>query len=169
MKDSLKALVGTVAPTIATALGGPLAGAAVSALSNAIFGTEGKSVKDIEKALTSSSSPETLLALKKADLEFETKMAELGVDLERIAQEDRASARQREEKVGGYSVPLMAFFILFCFFGAVGITLLGYSQIESALAGTLIGFLAAKAEQVVSYYFGSSAGSVAKNKMLEKR
>ena len=43
---------------------------------------------------------------------------------------------------------------------------MGYSHIESAMAGTLVGYLSAKAEQVVAFYFGSSAGSQKKDEML---
>ena len=44
-------LIGSVAPTIATALGGPVAGMAVKALSGALFGHEDATSDDIKTAL----------------------------------------------------------------------------------------------------------------------
>jgi len=38
--------------------------------------------------------------------------------------------------------------------------------VEAAFAGTLIGYLAANAQQVISYYFGSSAGSDRKTELM---
>jgi hypothetical protein len=36
------------------------------------------------------------------------------------------------------------------------------------MVGTLIGYASAKADQVVSYYFGSSAGSDRKNVLIDR-
>jgi xanthosine utilization system XapX-like protein len=63
-------------------------------------------------------------------------------------------------------VPTLAIIIVVSFIGITIGTLMGYSHIESAMAGTLIGYLSAKAEQVVSFYFGSSNGSQAKDQMI---
>ena len=40
-------------------------------------------------------------------------------------------------------------------------------SVDSALAGTVIGYLSAKAEQVLTYYFGSTIGSKMKTRMLD--
>ena len=37
-----------------------------------------------------------------------------------------------------------------------------------AVIGTLIGYVSAKAEQVIAYYFGSSAGSKAKTDIMAR-
>ena len=47
--------------------------------------------------------------------------------------------------------------------------LFGEITAESAIAGTVIGYLSAKAEQVTAYYFGSSAGSKAKTDLMARR
>ena len=50
-------------------------------------------------------TPEQLLALKQAEQDFAVKMRELDIDLERIANEDRSSARNRatsSSKLNGF-------------------------------------------------------------------
>ena len=54
MKD-WKDLIAAVAPTIATALGGPMAGFAVRTLSNTLLGHENGSEADIVQAINVSS------------------------------------------------------------------------------------------------------------------
>lgn len=90
-----KAIIGTVAPWIGTALGGPLGGMAVEAAANA-FGLSEKTTDAVKQAL-SGATPEQMLALKQADQAFSLQMQALGfkqvADLEAIAAGDRKDAR----------------------------------------------------------------------------
>jgi hypothetical protein len=56
--------------------------------------------------------------------------------------------------------------ILCGFFFIVSFVLLGYAHSEDPLIGAVVGYVSAKAEQVVSYYFGSSSGSMRKTELL---
>lgn len=168
MRNAAKSLLRTVAPALGTAVGGPMGGVAARAISEQLLGKPDASENEIERALLGA-SPEQLAELKKVEADFKAQMKQLDVDLERIAADDRASARQREASVGGFAVPAIAAIVIVGFFAAVFASLLGFAQVESAMAGTLVGFVAAKAEQVVSYYFGSSAGSAQKNDLLRQR
>ena len=94
-----KDIVSTVAPAIATALGGPLAGLGVAAVGKALGLGDGAGEEDVAAAVLKA-SPEQLLSVKKAELEFTARMKELDVDLERIAVADRQSARRREAATG---------------------------------------------------------------------
>ena len=176
-----KDIVKSVAPSIATALGGPLAGAAVSAASNALLGEDetaklqgnpNKLKKALEAAVLSG-SPEVLLKLKEADHAFETKMAELGVDLENVHAGDRDSARKREMNVGGYAAPVLGslviigFLAMACYVIAIGLPEKS-APAAYGMVGTVVGYVSAKADQVISYYFGSSSSSANKNKSIEK-
>jgi len=73
-------LLGQLAPTIATALGGPLAGLATKTLSNVLLGTEDGSEADIAKAMQSA-TPDQLAAIKQIDADFKVRMQELEIDL----------------------------------------------------------------------------------------
>lgn len=85
-----------------------------------------------------------------------------------LAVQDRDSARSREIGVRDHTNKILAFVIVGAFVCLVASTLLGYAKVESALAGTLVGYLSAKAEQVLNYYFGSSAGSAQKTELLAR-
>jgi hypothetical protein len=63
-------------------------------------------------------------------------------------------------------VPSLAIIIIAAFVAVTIGTIMGYAKIESAMAGTLIGYLSAKAELVLSFYFGSSADSEKKSEMI---
>jgi hypothetical protein len=167
-----KSIVGTVAPTIATALGGPLAGLATKALVGVFGLAEGASEEEIAKAVAGA-TPEQLLALKKEDNAFAIRMRELDVDLERIAEGSKDSARKREMTVGGWANPVLASIIVAGFLITAFMVLGGFVEglkdpITASLAGTVIGYVSAKADQVVAYYFGSTKASQQKDATISK-
>lgn len=161
-------IIKTVAPWIATALGGPLGGMAVTAAADAL-GLGDKTTDAIKQAI-SGATPEQMLALKQADQAFALQMQELGfkqvTDLESLAVEDRGSARAREIAVKDNTNKVLAACIVGGFIVTVMATLMGWTKAESVLAGTLIGYLSAKADQVLSYYFGSNKDSARKTELI---
>jgi hypothetical protein len=165
LSDTLKKIVGHVAPfapVVATALGGPGAGAAVRFLSGKLLGKDSGTEDEIAAALAGA-TPEQLLALKSADYDFE-------LEQERIHQRDRDSAREREKSTGDVWTPrVLAGVVIVGFFAAVGFVFsgkVGLTGEQGMLVGTLVGYVSAKADQVISYYFGSSAGSKDKTNAL---
>ena len=63
---------------------------------------------------------------------------------------------------------VLAYLVVGAFIGVIIGVLSGWGKADSVLAGTLIGYLSAKAEQVIAYYFGSSSGSAEKTRLLAK-
>ena len=167
--DQLLNLVRTVAPTIATALGGPLAGMATRAISEALLGKPDGSEQEL-LAAGALATPEQLLALKKAEHDFAIKMRELEIDLERISNEDRDSARNREIKTKDWTPKLLAGGITFGYFGVLfymltnGLPTTGGSEAMLVMLGTL----GTAWGGVVAYYFGSSAGSKEKTDTINR-
>lgn len=170
-----KTLVKSIAPTIGTALGGPLGGVAGLALSRAL-GRDEAAAKD-DNALAAAvqeANPDQLLALKKADQDFAVQMQKLGFEnveaLEAIAASDRASAREREIRTQDWTPKALAIAITLGFFG-----LLAYLCKREPPPGSrdilniLLGSLGAAWLAVVSYYFGSSAGSARKDELMGGR
>lgn len=168
MSANWKQVLGTVAPALATALGGPLAGVATQALSGALLGRADGTEEDVATAVLTGGT-EALAKLRDADNQFAVRMRELEIDLERVHQADRASARDREKTTGDHwTLRVLATIVVGAFVAVVWAVLFGGTAIDGALAGTLIGYLSAKADQVLSYFFGSSLGSKEKTAALTK-
>lgn len=161
MPINWKSTVGAVAPTIATALGGPLAGLAVKAIAG-IFGL-GEEPTDAQlSAAVSGATPDQLLALKKADQDFAVHMRELDVDLERISADDRNSARQREIAVRDWVPGVLGVLTVTGYF--VVLTLMAWGLVKDNVTKSeafliMLGGLIAMTKDIYSYFFGSSAGS----------
>jgi hypothetical protein len=170
-KIDWKKIVGAVAPTLATALGGPLAGIAVKTIATQVLGKSDASEDEVEAAILGA-DPQTLIRLKEVELEFKATMVNAGIKLEEIASSDRASARDREVKAQDSWTPrVLATVIVGGFLWCVYAVLSGYisdlkDPMIATLVGTMIGYTSAKADQIVSYYFGSSASSKAKDETI---
>lgn len=163
--DGAKQVLGVVAPGLATAVGGPLAGAATRAILSAL-GLDPESAPEVAAQAVKNATPEQLLALKQADQAFAVQMRQLDISVDKMSYDDTASARAREMAVRDVTPRAMGSVTLLAFFAATGAVLLGYAHADTVLAGTLIGYMSAKAEQVLAYYFGSSAGSQSKDMLL---
>lgn len=162
-------LVRTVAPSIASAVGGPLAGMATRAISEALLGKPDGTEEELAQAVPNA-TPEQLLALKKAEQDFIVRMRELDIDIERLSNEDRASARDREVKTRDITPRLLAAAITVGYFSVLfwmlnhGLPSNGGSEAMLVMLGTL----GTAWGGIVAYYFGSSAGSREKNDTISK-
>lgn len=161
-----KNLVRSVAPTIAQALGGPLAGMAVQAVSDAVLGKPDGTDEEIASAL-STANPETLLSLKKADQDFKVKMKELDIDLERLAYEDVKDARAREIAIKDKMPAVLAIMLLIMFGGVmVALFCVPIPTENEATIYTMIGTLGTLMIAACAYYHGTTKASSMKNAAL---
>jgi len=160
--ETLLNLLKGLAPAVATAVGGPLGGLAISAIADK-FGVS-DSVEAVAKAIA-------------GDPEAATKLAELDLRQFQAESADRDSARQRESAVaaaGGHPlsqlvVPILALGTVSMTFVFIGILL--FKVIDTAQQQLVIfalGYATAAAQQVLSYYFGSSKSSQDKTVAMQK-
>ena len=162
--EQLLNIVRTVAPTIATAMGGPLAGMAIRTLSETLLGKPDGTEAELAAA-AAAATPDQLLALKNAENNFKLEMKKLDVDLERISAGDRDSARHMMVQTRDWTPRALAGVITVGFFGVLmymlmfGLPAAGGGEAMLVMLGTLGTAWGA----VVSFYFGSSAGSRAKD------
>lgn len=168
--SKVKSAIGTVAPWIAGTLGTPVAGVAVKAICDLFGLNSSTATPDDVTAALAGATPEQLLALKQADQKHQEFMVQIGYDhldkLAAIDAGDRDSARKREMTVQDWTPRILAYTIVIAFVVMVAATLGGLSKVDSVLAGTLVGYLSAKCEQVIAYYFGSSRGSDRKTELM---
>ncbi|MEQ9518642.1 MAG: hypothetical protein RLN89_04300 [Parvibaculum sp.] len=166
-----KKIVATVAPGLATALGGPMAGVAVRGIATALWGeaqigSAPIDVTAIEQAVLTA-SPEDLRKLKQAEFVFQRQMKELEVDLVRLAAGDRASARERQAKTGDKMPGFIASAALAGFFGIL--TAMIFAELpegSQAPLNVMLGALGSLVVAIGNFYFGSSAGSSAKTTLI---
>lgn len=158
----------SVAPTIATVLGGPLAGMAVQAIGSAMGMSDATGERINEVLQSGNMTGEQVAALKKAELELKAKLAELQIKPEEIAAQDRQSAR---EMAKANMLPQMVLSTIY----SIGYFALLYQFVTGEivipmqnkdLLGPLVGVMTAAQVQIMNFWFGSSAGSTSKNSML---
>lgn len=152
MKALLKNIVGAVAPTLGTALGGPMGGMAANMISE-VLGVP-NNPKAIEKGLAEA-TPEQMLQLKKAEQDFELKMKELEVDVFAMETADIQDARGKFSK--DWTARIMGISVVGGFMGYIFlVTLQPPEQNSEALINLVLGYLGGLASAVISFYFGAS-------------
>jgi hypothetical protein len=173
--SKVKSAIGQIAPWIAGSFGTPAMGVAVSGLCS-ILGLDSKNATpDSISAAMAGATPEQLLALKQSDLKHQEFMAQLGYDsLTKLAQatvDDRTSARLREVQTKDSTTPRVLAALSIIAFGCLLYYVSNGSTPNQAMHDTfmlLTGAAVALVKDVYGYYFGSSAGSQAKDETISK-
>ena len=169
MLEGLKKVVGTVAPFLGSMIGGPFGGAVGVMLGKALLGNENATEDEIALAL-GKATPEQLVKLRGIDADYKAKMAQLGIDEQKIHALDRASARDMGVKSGTNIPAVLAVFLTLGFFGILLCLMFTHIQAESRqIINIMLGSLGTAWISVITYYFGSSVGSHEKTKLLDKR
>ena len=154
-----------IAPTIATAMGGPLAGMAVSAISKAI-GVDESKVGDLIK--DNKLTAEQIAQVKIAEIELQKQAQELGLNFAKLEVDDRKSAREMQATTRSIVPPALAAIVTVGFFGILVMMLLGKVDSNNPAILMMLGSLGTAWTGIIAYYFGSSAGSQAKTDLLSK-
>jgi hypothetical protein len=176
--DAALNVVKTLAPTIATVIGGPLAGGAVVALES-VFGITPKpdaSTDDRQASLAaaiSGATPEQLAAMRKADQDYALAMAQAGFKntetLASLKVQDTVSARDMQA-ANKSPVPAWLTFVITCgFFGLlIGLFCAPVPEASKALIYSATGTLGTVWLVVVHFWFGSTSDTGQVNDLLAK-
>lgn len=179
-----------VAPILATAAGGPLAGGVVKILTDQILGSEasGDPVQDeatLAGILAGGVTPELRAKIIEGEALFRSEALKAGVrereidaEVEKAYLLDVADARKSGNSADLMilgSVILTAWAVLtagtlWALFslatGGIRITDAGLAATVFTLVGSLTGYITNAAQQVLSYFYGSSRGSAIKTDAL---
>lgn len=155
--DILKSL----APTVASALGGPLAGAAVTALGG-IFGLSNATQDKIADVISNGQmTPEQVARLRELELQFTSDERERGFKYAELEFRDRDSARQMQVATRSYTPEILSWLII-----TATLVLEGYvltqgipPQVSDIVAGRVLGTLDTAFVTVLSFWLGTSYGS----------
>ena len=152
-----------IAPTIASALGGPLAGIAVTALCKAMNLNEHEVNGIIQ---TGKLSADQIAQVKLAELDIQRQAQELGLDFAKLEVADSISARNMEMTTQSHIPAILAAITTIGFFGIL--TLLFFNKVDPTNNALMImlGSLGTAWTGVISFYFGSSHGSQIKDQMI---
>ena len=162
MADSWIDTVAKLAPTVASCLGSPVAGMAVSALESAM----GISGDDIQKTIESGKlTGDQVAAIQQAEIQIKARAQELGLDFAKLTNEDRASARLMQVNVKSWVPPFLAVVVTMGFFGILVGMMTHTFQTSDALM-LMLGSLGTAWTGIIAFYFGSSASSQNKDHLL---
>ena len=154
----------TLAPTIASCLGGPLAGMAVEAVSKSL-GIDPNAVQDTINS--GKLTADQIASIQSAEIALKAKAQEMSLDFEQLAVQDRKSARDMQTTTKSFIPPLLALIITIGFFGILVGMMTGKVTSSDALM-LLLGSLGTAWTGVISFYFGSSASSQNKDTLLHQ-
>lgn len=170
MAAKWKKLLGAIAPTIGTALGGPLGGLAVSVAAEALGLEPGASERDLKQAVEAM-TPEQYSKLHEADMAYKTRLAELEVEEEKVHAGDRASARSMRLNSGRWTADFIAASVVVGFFGVFGLMFFygeAISENSKELLYIMAGGVVSQMSMISQFFFGSSRGSKSKTDIMSK-
>ena len=155
--NDLIGLLKSVAPALATAVAGPLGGAAVTAIASKLGVSD--SVEEVAKAIA-------------GDPAAAQKLQELELEYAKLAQENTANARAMQiaalQQADAFSKRFVAY--LSAFWSIMAVTYIGFVTFTAIpesnvrFVDTILGFLLGTVvATVLNFWLGSSAGSRAKD------
>jgi hypothetical protein len=149
-------LLKSLAPTVAEAAGGPLAGMAIKMVASKI-GAPDASAEKIEEILET--QPEKAMLVKQADREFQDRIREMEIDLESFKAEvdDRKDARNKFS-----DDPTPKIFAMFALLGFLAYVFLVTIQPPDAnddgVVNLILGYLGGLVSGISAFFFGGSNG-----------
>jgi len=180
-KDIGRSLISQGAPLLGGLLGGP-AGATAGKLVAGLFGVDPESPEEVMNAIQG--DPEAIAKIRELEMQHKFKLQELQLEETQAFLKDIDSARSREASIVAATgekdrdlyilayIVVGAFFLLTAYlaYGAMNPGTGGESSLgKDPLIMMIVGGLISGFTQVLSYFFGSSQGSAAKNKFFSAK
>lgn len=148
-----------VAPTVASALGGPLAGVAVTAIGE-LFGMTEPTQDKIKSLIENGQMTGQQIAdLRTLELKLKAEEQERGFRYAELEEKNTADARAMRTATGSMFPELLSGLITVGFFGILGWMMYQPSAIDSQPLLIMLGSLGAAFGAVINFWLGSNKGS----------
>lgn len=168
---SWKDTLAKVAPTVASALGGPLAGAAVTAIGE-LLGLSDPTKDKIQDAIESGKlTGEQIVALKKLELDFQNEERERGFKYADLEVKDRESARNMMVASQAKTPAVLTWVIVLIVLLLEGALMFGAKPdgVSEIVLGRILGTLDTSLGMVLAFWFGTSYGSSRKTDLMAQK
>jgi len=159
----------TVAPTVASALFGPMGAVAVASVGELLGLSDATKDKISEIIQSGQVTPEQLGKLKELELEYQNNEKERGFRYAELSFKDRDSARQASVSGGTQKMLFWLSLVLLVLTIGTEIAVLFYGYPDKTpeiIVGRVLGLMDAVAMLVLSYWYGTTNGSAIKNELL---
>lgn len=160
--DTLKA----IAPTVATALGGPLAGAAVSAIGS-VLGVDNPTKDTIATLFKDGQlTQEQLGKIRELELKYQADERERGFKYAELEYKNQDSARQMQIATHSRMPAVLTIMVTLGFFGILTLLFFHPELKGNEIVMMMVGQLSAVWAGCVAFYTGTTFGSANKNALL---
>ena len=161
-----QAMLKTLAPTLASAVLGPLGGIAVAAIGSAI-GVDAPTQDKIAKAFTAGQlTPEAIERLKTLELDYQNQEKERGFKYADLAFKDVDSARQMQIATNSKMPAVLTVLVTLGFFGVLSLLFFHPELKGNEIVMVMVGQLSAVWAGCVAFYTGTTFSSGNKNALL---
>lgn len=167
-----KEVIQSVAPGLATAFGGPLAGAAVKVIADKVLGKPDASQNEVIEALSSGAlTGDQIVALKTAEQQFQLEINRVNADTEKAYLQDVQDARARQIAIKD-TMPQTIFFLLLAVyvleFGVFVSGIVPQDDFVRALLTRAFATVETGLTGAIAYFIGSSRGSKSSGDSIRK-
>jgi len=153
-----------IAPTIATAVGGPFGTMAYGLIAHELGVSPEEAKTTIEAGKLTA---DQIASVQLAEVQIKAKAQELNLDFAKLGNEDRKSAREMQAETRSYIPAVLAIAVTVGFFGIlIGMMTETFKTSDALML--MLGSLGTAWTGIIAFYFGSSAGSQAKDDLLHK-
>ena len=153
----LGGLLKSLAPTIASAAGGPMAGMAVKMAAKKLGLPDTATANEIEDLIER--EPDKAIIVREADKDFKNRIREMEIDLEsfKTEVEDRKDAR---ENFATDCTPKVFSVLTLLLYGAfvMIVTLMPHDQNDETIISLVLGQLSGILGTAAAFFYGSSSG-----------
>lgn len=153
-----------IAPTIATAVGGPFGTMAYGLIAHELGVSPDEAKSTIEAGKLTA---DQIASVQLAEVQIKAKAQELNLDFAQLVVADRKSAREMQAETRSYIPAVLAISVTIGFFGIlIGMMTETFKTSDALML--MLGSLGTAWTGIIAFYFGSSAGSQAKDDLLHQ-